>query len=236
MGFFEKTKTFKHFVYPSPTPRFPKSSTERSLMEILQEDFEEERQEPWSEKLNLAKLLALAVLRFHATPWLADSWSSNDISLHGLKEGTDDIISLSSPYLNVKLSTDIPRASQITKSDSNDLRIAPNPTLFSLGVTLIELGYDAPLRAMRREDDLRGGANNELTDYLTAIRLGNVVSKKLNTRYGRLVKKCLTCDFGVGNELESSELKSAVVVNIVKELDECLKTYNAFNLLAPALG
>jgi hypothetical protein len=153
---------------------------------------------------------------------------------NGIKEGTDDVISLNSPYLSVRLSADASKTGQITKSGSSDLKIAPNPTLYSLGVVLIELGYDAPLEAMRREDDLRGEANSQLTDYLTATRLGKGVSKRLNTRYGRLVKKCLTCDFGAGTELESPELQSAVVVNVVNELDQCLKTYNTFNSLAPS--
>jgi hypothetical protein len=198
---------------------------------ILHNAFKEQRQEDWIEKLRLARLLALAVLRFRASPWLAESWSSSDIYFFSMEEGTQQESALKFPCLNVQLSTKSATANQTTYPDFNASSIGPNPILFSLGVALIELGYDAPLQALRRDDDLKGGVSNQFTDYFTAKRLGKLVSKRLNTRYGRLVEKCLTCNFGVGNELESPELQSAVVSNVVSELEECLKAYNAFNML-----
>jgi hypothetical protein len=181
------------------------------------------------EKLRLARLLTLAVLRFGATEWLPESWSSNDIYFCHIGERPPQDAPLNSPYLNVRLSNSTTTASQISHLDSNASSLAPNPALFSLGVVLLELGYDAPLQTQRRDEDLEGGASNRYTDFFTAKRLGKLVSKKLNTRYGRLVEKCLTCNFGVGDELESPELQSAVVINVVNELDECLKAYNTFN-------
>lgn len=51
--------------------------------------------------------------------------------------------------------------------------------------------------------------------------------------YGRLVEKCLNCNFGVATKLDDAELQSAVVVHVVNELDVCLEQYKAFNSLAP---
>jgi hypothetical protein len=230
MGFLEKSKTFRHFIYPGPSPQASLSPTNsRSLREVLYDALEERRQEDWTEKLRLARLLALAVLRFQATPWLPQSWSSNDIYFFNMGDRTQQEAPFNSPCLNVQLSS--PAANKITHAESGASSIAPNPILFSLGVVLIELGYDAPLQALQRDDDLRGGTSNQFTDYFTAKRLGKLVSKKFNMRYGRLVEKCLTCNFGVGFELESPELQSAVVSDVVNELDECLKGYNAFNML-----
>jgi hypothetical protein len=237
LGFLERTKTFKHFVYPSPTPRVSSTITERRLKEILQNDFEERRQETWTEKLSLARLLTLAVLRFQDTPWLAESWGSNDISFYNIDERPQHVTSLQSPFLNVRLSnTTSSQTEQITHPEYKASSISPNSTLFSLGVVLLELGYDAPLEALRHEDDLRGGANKQFTDFFTALRLSKLVSKRLNLRYGKLVQKCLACNFGVGTELESPELQSAIVVNVVNELDECLKIFDNFNSVIPSSG
>jgi len=48
-------------------------------------------------------------------------------------------------------------------------------------------------------------------DFFTATRLSKLVSKGLNTRYGKLVQRCLACNFGVGTELEVPELQSAIL-------------------------
>jgi hypothetical protein len=235
MGFLEKTKTFKHFVYQSSSRQAPSRVSERRLKEILQKDFDERRQEAWVEKLKLARILALAVLRFQATPWLAKSWGSNDISFYSAAERPQHDASLTSPYLSVRLSHDA--SSRITHPDSpNASGISPNPTLFSLGVVLIELGYDAPLQALRHEGDLKSGASDQFTDFFTATRLSKLVSKRLNSRYGKLVQKCLACNFGVETELESPELQRAVVVNVVNELDECLKIFDGFYSRLPSSG
>lgn len=235
MGFLEKSKTFKHFVYSSSAPLGPPHVEERRLKEILQEDYEKRRQKAWIEKLNLARLLTLAVLRFHATPWLGESWSSNDIAFYSTAEtNTDGNTPLNAPFLNVNLPSSVSTLTgQITHPDhlassSSAYSLAPNPTLFSLGVVLIELGYDAPLQALRQESDLEGGTSSQFTDFFTASRLGKLVSKRLNSRYGKLVQRCLACNFGVGTELEAEDLQSAVVANVFNELDECLRIFDGF--------
>ena len=58
----------------------------------------------------------------------------------------------------------------------------------------------------------------------------------MNTRYGKLVQRCLACNFGVGTELEAPELFSAILVNVVNELDECLRMFDELHLCLPSLG
>ena len=43
--------------------------------------------------------------------------------------------------------------------------------------------------------------------------------------YGRLVEKCLNCNFGVATNLEDAELQRAVIVHAMNELNVCLKQY-----------
>lgn len=72
-----------------------------------------------------------------------------------------------------------------------------------------------------------------MADFIAARRLGESVHKKFNMTYGRLVEKCLNCNFGVATKLDDTELQGAVVVQIVNQLDICLEQYRAFNSLAP---
>jgi hypothetical protein len=236
MGFLQKTKTLKHFVYPCPSPPHPTRES-KSLETILERAAAHGRRHAWDTKLRLARLLALSVLCFQSTPWLSEGWGSGDIHFFEVGDVAQDS-SLDSPYLNTRLLKD-PTTKQIQKSASPrqaSSTIAPNGLLFSLGVVLLELGYDAPLCNMRRDDDLKGGQANQYTDFFTAKRLGQAVSKELNARYGRLVRRCLNCDFGVGAELETAELQNAVVLHVVNELERCLKAERDIDVLIPPVG
>jgi hypothetical protein len=101
-------------------------------------------------------------------------------------------------------------------------------------VILLELGYNAPLQYLRQEEDIQEEVGSLYTDFFTARRLGLSAVRELDVTYGRLVKKCLDCDFGVGDDLESVELQNAIVVGIVNELDRCIGVDNRVNnLLGP---
>jgi hypothetical protein len=77
------------------------------------------------------------------------------------------------------------------------------------------------------------GTNSQIEDFLAARRLGESVHRKLNMTYGRLVEKCLNCNFGVATKLNDTELQSAVLIHVVNQLDVCLEQYRKFNSLAP---
>jgi len=234
IGFLEQTKTFKHFVYRNPSPHHPVDDLKSiSLKQILHSAAEKKREDDWIEKLRLARLLALAVLRFHHTPWLPDSWSSSDVRFIGKDAFSEQDKLPHSPCLNAQLSSTAPNNRQITHSSSNASSLATNEMLFSLGVVLIELGHDAPFESLSQGGGLQIGTNKQVADFIAARRLGESVHRKLNRTYGRLVEKCLNCNFGVATKLDDTELQGAVVVHVVNQLDLCLDQYRAFNSLAP---
>lgn len=72
IGLLGKRKTFKHLVYHTETPPGKYNDT-KTLMELLQGAFDERQQYDWVGKLNLARILALSVLRFNSTAWLPKS-------------------------------------------------------------------------------------------------------------------------------------------------------------------
>jgi len=200
-----------------------------SLKHILQLTAEENQERDWIEKLRLARLLALGVLRFHDTEWLPESWGSNNVCFIGRDAVSSHDGLLDSPCLNAKLS----RTSSHQIKPLNNTSLATNETLFNLGVVLIELGYNTPFESLSQGSGLQIGTNSQVADFIAARRLGESIHKKLNMTYGRLVEKCLNCNFGVATKLDDTELQGAVVVQVVNQLDICLEQYRAFNSLAP---
>jgi hypothetical protein len=83
----------------------------------------------------------------------------------------------------------------------SELSLATNKELHSLGIVLIELGHDAPFEVISQAEDPKVDTNSQIEDFLAARRLGESVHRKLNMTYGRLVEKCLNCNFGVATEL-----------------------------------
>jgi hypothetical protein len=229
MGFLEKTKTFKHFVY-SPTNAPSSRSNSQSLKEFLHSSMEGNKQQGWVEKLQLARLLSLAVLRFHSTPWLPESWSSKDVCLFSLDGPTQQDPILGSACINTQLAHG---DAHIHVTEASVPSLATNKELFSLAIVLIELGHDAPFEVISQAEHPRVGTNKQIEDFLTARRLGESVHRKLNMTYGRLVEKCLNCNFGVATKLNDAELQSAVLIHVVNQLDVCLEQYRKFNSLAP---
>jgi hypothetical protein len=222
IGFLEDHGPFKHFIYPDIRARQPKCTTKSiSLQEILEGLARQGKRGGWIEKFRLARLLTLAVLNFWSTPWLKETWSSSDVHFLNLTEGLD----LRSPCLVAPLSTDVvaPVARNQNSIDYAASTMATNAILFNLGVALLELGYDAPLQSLRQPLDVQQSASGPYVDFFTAKRLGEQVYRELNSAYGRIVKRCLICDFGAGNSLDSIELQNAVVIHVVYELDRCLR-------------
>ncbi|KAL9122298.1 MAG: hypothetical protein Q9187_001146 [Circinaria calcarea] len=233
IGFLQKTTTCKHFIYPCDLSHQNASSgiAAISLNDALTFAKSSQLGIPLPEKLRLAKLLALGVLQFHSTPWLQDSWRSRDVFFFGIRDLTSD--PLCAPYLNARFVKANPAAivPQQTSSETQIARsitrsLAPNSILYSLGIMLIELGFDAPLQDLQLLEDIADEPVNQLTEFWTAKRLGAAVSNKLGRRYGRVVQRCLNCDFGIGEDykLENIELQGAVFQDVVKELDLCVQS------------
>lgn len=225
--FSESTRTFQHFVYTCQCPQDCINRT-KSLHSILKERADSRRREAWDAKFKLAQLLTLGVLRFRSTPWLEETLKSSDIHfLENKVKGVNRPLSSQAPCLRARLA-------QRRTNAQKGLSLSRNETLFNLGVILLELGYNAPLQYLRQEEDIQEEVGSLYTDFFTARRLGLSAVRELDVTYGRLVKKCLDCDFGVGDDLESVELQNAIVVGIVNELDRCIGVDNRVNnLLGP---
>ena len=209
----------------------------RSLKQLLRGNAERKWRETWVDKFDLARSLTLGFLRFQSTPWLKPNISTSDFHLFEPKCKDDDVegrrFDLDGPYVRVQLSSEVNKRLQLPKNYNVTSHLAENESLFNLGVILLELGYDAPLQSLQRPNDIDESCANipGYTDFLTALRLAKSAPRELYAHYGRIVKKCLGCEFGAGHDLSSEELQCAVVTDVVDELDRCMKSEKAINSL-----
>lgn len=170
----------------------------------------------------------MGVLRFQSTPWFQETLNGGDVYflLNSTTSQTENLrYVLEKPFIRTQLTHETGNHRLLETSRSRQL--SSNELLYKLEVILLELGYDAPLHYLRNSDDIKDGDGDTdtswLTDCFTARKLGKSALRNLDARYGKLVKKCLDCDFGVGDDLKSAELQLAVVRDVVHELDKCIK-------------
>lgn len=228
IGFLQKTKTFSHVVY-APKGDPPSVTATRTLKDALQTVKESSEGIPLPEKLGLAKLLALAVLRFHSTPWLNPQWESQDVVFLNIRDVTRD--ALRTPFLKSSVLTQACATSQATAQQgcAPDRRTVVqgkkpirshirNQTLYNLGVMLIELAYDSPFNDLQTPEDDQG---DSLTLYWAAERLAESVRRVLGQRYAEAVKICLHCGFGPSDDLGDLGLQREFFSKVVQKLEKC---------------
>lgn len=221
LGMLDSIDCFQHLVYTASCAT-KQQSPGTSLEQIISVD---SKQAPLGrisqyERVHLAKSLAIGVLQYHATPWLQMDWRSEDIYFFDLDTDAtslDRLNSLSVPYLNVSvknLDTAPSRAATYPPP-----HLPPNMLLFSLGVVLLEIAYNATLESLTRQKD-REHDDDRYTQFFVAKRLAGLVSKEMGIRYKRIVEKCLGCHFASGSDLDDEGLQLEFHNDVVKELEE----------------
>jgi hypothetical protein len=224
IGFLEHSSESKHLVYldsRAQSVSCGSSNNTASLMELFsvlqkQRLASEAAFSPF-DRVRLAKQLAIAVLQFHATPWLKGSWRSSDVYLYGVDAaGFQQISDTSKPYLNVSVKG--PHGPVSRSSTVPSRTLVRNSLLFGLGVMLLELAHEAPLRSLQKEADV--DANDQNTEYYTADRVRLSASKTLGSRYAEAARKCIQCDFGSGSDLNDTALQERFYRGVVCELEE----------------
>ena len=219
LGTLDDTDCYKHLIYfPPPTfnyGRRPATSLEHVISTLSQQGPQGRFSQ--RDRIHLAYSLATAVLRYHATPWLKGSWRSDDIYFFDFDEkaAIEQQPNLSPPHLRVSVKGPDSALSRTSTFPPRDL--AANSLLFGLGVLLIEIGYTATLKSLQRPSDIRD-VENKFTEYYVAKRLASSIAREMGTAYGKIVKKCLQCDFGCGDDLNEPELQAGFHRDVVKEL------------------
>jgi hypothetical protein len=170
-----------------------------------------------SECVRLGRKLATAMLNFHSTSWLSPLWSSQHIQLlHSKIPTSGNVPTEKEPYLDVAITASGPGASG-RSLEASDPKVIENSFLYRLGVILLELAFEQPLRDMRiNEDEMDGAA---IADFYTATRTRNNVAGVLGHSYAKIVGQCLKCNFQSGvSDLHELDLQEDVYRDVVCKL------------------
>ena len=218
IGYFQENEPFSHLMY-APQGPYVSSPTVSSLEDALMAAKGTLDGIPLPEKFALAKLLALAVLRFHSTPWLNEEWRSSDVVFFGIRDFSQD--SLCVPFLKSHVFARARhQANELAAPEDKALIRSPirNRTLYNFGVLLIELAYNSPLHALVLQEDDQG---DPYTLYWTAMRLGEKVRRELGPFYADAVNICLHCGFGASSDLQELKVQRLFFDEVVQNLQKC---------------
>lgn len=179
------------------------------------------------DKWRLAGALSRAVLQYHSTPWLRETWMDKDIMFFE-KEPTEGPGSLEYPHLHLFRRTNDDNSK--TVSENYDDRFIKNKTLFQLGTILLELEFEDSLEVIieKWNTAFPNAQDNKssLTDRLLVPK--RHAGENLGVEYGRIVRMCLDCDFGLGlseYSLHDKTLQKAFYLQTVYQLEKMLPVW-----------
>ncbi|KAJ8116694.1 hypothetical protein OPT61_g1932 [Boeremia exigua] len=168
------------------------------------------------ERVYLALILASSVLQLHATPWLDDDWSIDNIYFVERPGST----SYHEPFVSRRLG--FREASVVSDRRARMIR---NQPLFALGVALIELWYGESLSNLYESEDgeqhPKDTQSKLLTRFNTADRIADEIAHDAGAKYSDAVRRCIRCDFSLSvNSLRDVQFQKAVFQGVVTKLKE----------------
>ncbi|KAK7182264.1 hypothetical protein DPSP01_006982 [Paraphaeosphaeria sporulosa] len=192
-------------------------------------------------QLTLAHKLATAVLQYHATSWLSQDWSLEDISYFADTApgtiakpcATED--KLIKDLQTLHLSAQFPSESALSQlrpgSDPDELSYMygiRNLTLARLGVALLEIAS--------KEDLASSDLDQSMTVPHRIISARKMLREEppssslsmLGKRYIKMARKCIDCDFSSGEDLKNEALRSAVYTEVICALEDMITDWKKF--------
>lgn len=213
VGYLDAQGCTKHLIYLTSQQRtFSIASTTTPVLESLKKLYGGS-EVSMSDTASLAKQLAIGVLQYHATPWL-ESWDADHVLIASAKP-TQPLLAdgrLDS-YVDVSIRNPQEETSILERSKT----LIPNWILFRLGIMLLELAYQQPLREMQKPEDHY--PNEHDTDFFTARRLRLGVSQRMGLEFAGVVGKCIQCNFGHGEDLGTKALQECYYKNVIQKLE-----------------
>ena len=177
-------------------------------------------------KTQLAFTLGSTMLQLHSTPWL-DKWKKQDV-LYFPEPGSDMVQAPVQPYISRRFSSNMSRDDATVSLNTRAAPgFAPNETLFTLGVILIEIAYNKTIEALAEPCDKAQMA--AVTQYITAMRTSKDIGQKMGLQYQRAVEGCLMCQFGVQGlnaDLKSVDFQRQFLENVITPLEESMLVFS----------
>ena len=219
VGYLKGAGTDKYTVY---TRRAAPSTFGGGTMSLSKMIASHRRQQnlPKPDKWRLAGALSLAVLLYHSTPWLQSELKSDDIIFFG-SDGQGRQESLKAPHLHSFQR--LKEKASAKGSLSRDAWIK-NEMLYCLGVVLLEIEFEDTLESLLVDSTLDGVASLQ---HLMLLK--RRAGRELGTLYGRIIRMCLDCDFGLGLDeytLDDPRVQKIFYSQVVRQFQERMPEYN----------
>jgi hypothetical protein len=102
--------------------------------------------------------------------------------------------------------------------------------VFTLGIILLELAHQKPIHILKEEDPCKEVDQLDL-HFDFADRLSATMTSVYGPEYHTLVRKCINCDFGVGEyDLGKPALRIAFYKDVVCVLERLEKHMGQFQM------
>ncbi|KAF5675598.1 hypothetical protein FDENT_9733 [Fusarium denticulatum] len=167
-----------------------------------------------AEKVSLALVIASSVLQLSKTPWLPEALTRENV--HFFRRG--NTLSYKHPFLQRRL----PECSSICLDEPTDSRgysLSSNPTLFALGMLLLEIILGSSLKRQRlpNEKPIEHDNDSLIQDLTVANQMLEQRVALISPAYKAVVERCIGCTDSKG--LEEDDFRQNVYSGVVMELE-----------------
>ncbi|RYP03128.1 hypothetical protein DL765_010584 [Monosporascus sp. GIB2] len=234
------------FCVPS-TPQ----STSQSLADMIHWIAEEPvlRSLPRPLLVELAGDVAEGLMNFYSTPWLTQANLGHNVRYINLApaamttSAVDSFSAASSqqlegPYFMMRVNDNSSAGQTVGKMSTTNVGEtvresefigARNKLLFNYGILLLEIGFGRPWHQLKQT--VARTAEGGLSDYRAAEKLAQLLVRQMGLAYPKIIKKCLGCDFGLGEtDLDNEDLQRRFVDDVVLGLQRLRENMRQMNL------
>jgi hypothetical protein len=216
----------RHGIYPVNTPAYNNTQhgwSACTLQQVLNKHVDVHQGSMLHNKFKLAVDLASSVLQLYRTPWLNDDLSSSDVYFVQRPDTPRSSI-CQYPFIKRKFPTTNVVQPRLHQASMH--RVIRNPTLFALGILLIELLYETPIVDLQTDRD-RDCEGTPGAVWCTVVRLvDEEISFKAGQLYSDAVRRCIRCDFNQKtSSLDDQDFQRAVFDGVVIPLEKSLKFF-----------
>ncbi|KAM6528940.1 hypothetical protein FALCPG4_009893 [Fusarium falciforme] len=192
--------------------------------------------------VELAGNVAEGIMQFYSTPWLVSSDLGQNVRYFGPNSSGSTFIHLKGPYFMTRFkspqgkkslpqpSTEGSSAEGITLYRKVHFLEVRNELLFNFGILMLEIGYARPWHELKQAVT---ATHRHLSDYKIAEKLAGQLVNQLGLTYPKIIRKCLGCDFGLGEtDMDNEDLQRRFLEDVVAGLQQ-LRDYMAEMNIAP---
>lgn len=184
------------------------------------------------QRLSIAVALSSSILQFYESPWLQDMWGEEDVHffLYGVDKHNRPLISdpcLSRSFRQQPDNSTTMVANQDSENCFLNAQIV-NKTLFALGIVLMELCLNKSFDQLYEASDVQEGHLSVIDAYQAAMDNVDEVFDEGGCEYGRVVQRCLKCEFGIQDSmkrLDFDKFRALVYEGVVAPLEQDLHQF-----------